>query len=79
LREYVGELQALGVEPANGPEGVVDFPSVLDGHKISLCWKIGEPEVMYWHDPDAGCAQRRPLTVGSVAGGLDDFNNDLSA
>ena len=51
------ELKALGVEPANGPEGMVDFPSVLDGRKVALCWKLGEPEVIYWHDPEAGCAK----------------------
>jgi hypothetical protein len=80
LRDYLAELQALGVEAANGPEGMVDFPAVLDGRKVSLCWKLGEPEVIYWHDPEAGCAQRRLLTVGSVAeGGMGDFNGDLSA
>jgi hypothetical protein len=80
LRDYLAELKALGVEAANGPEGMVDFPAVLEGRKVALCWKLGEPEVMYWHDPEAGCAQRRHLTVGSVAeGGVDDFNGDLSA
>jgi hypothetical protein len=80
LREYLGELKALGVEPANGPEGLVDFPAILDGRKVALCWKLGEPEVNYWHEAEAGCAQRRPLTVGSIAdGGADDFNGDLSA
>lgn len=80
LRDYLRELAALGVEPANGPDGLVDFPSVLDGRKVALCWKLGEPEVTYWHDRDAGCSQRRPLTVGSVAdSGTSDFNGDLSA
>jgi hypothetical protein len=80
LKEYIVELQALGVEPANGPEGMVDFPTVLDGRKIALCWKLGEPEVIHWHESEAGCAQRRPLTVGSVAeGGMEDFHGDMSA
>jgi hypothetical protein len=80
LKEYLDELKALGVEPANGPEGLVDFPAVLDGRKVALCWKLGEPEVCYYHAPEAGCAQRRPLTVGSIAeGGMADFNGDLSA
>jgi hypothetical protein len=80
LREYLVELKALGVEPANGPDGIVDFPSILDGQRISLCWKLGEPEVIYWHDPEAGCAQRRRLTVGSIAeDSVNEFNGDLSA
>jgi hypothetical protein len=80
LVDYLAELKALGVDPANGPEGMVDFPSILDGRKIALCWKIGEPEVSYWHEADVGCAHRRPLMAGSLAdGSLDDFSGDLSA
>jgi hypothetical protein len=80
LHDYLEELKALGVEPANGPEGLVDFPAVLDGHKVALCWKLGEPEVCYYHAPEAGCAQRRRLAVTSVAdGGSAEFNGDLSA
>jgi hypothetical protein len=69
LQEYVDELRQLGVEPKNGPEGLVDFPAVLDGRPVYLCWKIGEPEVLHWHDLDAGFRGRQPLTAGSAAGG----------
>jgi hypothetical protein len=61
VREYVGELQALGVEPKGGAEGLVDFPAVLDGRKVYLCWKLGESRVLYWHDLDAGYMGRQPL------------------
>ena len=61
LREYVDELRALGIEPTNGSEGLVDFPALVDGRKVFLCWKLGEPEVRYWHEPDAGYRQRHPL------------------
>ena len=73
LQEYVEELRALGVEPKNGPEGLVDFPSRMDGRTVYLCWRLGEPEVMYWHDIEAGFRGRQPLTAGSVAdpGDLD--------
>jgi hypothetical protein len=66
LREYVEELRALGVEPAHGPEGIVIFPSVLDGRRVCLSWKLGEPEVLYWHERDAGYRQRRPLAAEGV-------------
>ncbi len=64
LREYVDELRELGIEPANGSEGLVDFPALVDGRKVFLCWKLGEPEVRYWHEPDAGYRQRHPLPCG---------------
>ena len=67
LREYVQELWDLGVEPTSGPEGLVDFPAVVDGRKVYLCWKLGEPEVLYWHEMDAGFRERQPLTESSLA------------
>jgi hypothetical protein len=61
LREYVRELQELGVEPKNGPEGLVDFRCVMDGRVVYLCWKYGEPEIRFWHELDAGFAGRQKL------------------
>ena len=72
LQEYVEELRQLGVEPKNGPEGLVDFPCEMDGRLVWLCWKVGEPEVLYWHEIEAGFAGRQPLVAGSVAEGAMD-------
>jgi hypothetical protein len=69
LQEYAEELQELGVDPKNFPEGLVDFPAVMDGRAVYLCWKLGEPEVLHWHDKDAGFPGRQPLTAGNVAAG----------
>ncbi|HVA46345.1 MAG TPA: DUF2203 domain-containing protein [Pirellulales bacterium] len=68
LQGYVEELRELGVEPKNGPEGLIDFPAVMDGRPVYLCWKLGEPEVLHWHDLDAGFRGRQPLTADSAAG-----------
>ena len=35
------------------------------GKPVYLCWKLGEPEVLFWHDLDAGFRGRQPLTAGS--------------
>jgi hypothetical protein len=77
LEEYVEELQSLGVEAKGAVDGLVDFPAVLDGRQVYLCWKLGEPEVLYWHDVDAGFAGRQPLTVGASAD--DGLSGDSSA
>lgn len=79
LQGYVDELRELGVEPKGAVEGLVDFPCVMDGKIALLCWKLGEPEVLYWHDLDSGFSGRQPLTVGSVSGGFgqdDESYND---
>ena len=79
LQGYVDELRELGVEPKGAVEGLVDFPCKLDGRIVLLCWKLGEPEVLFWHDLDAGFRGRQPLTAGSVSGGYgqdDESYND---
>jgi hypothetical protein len=60
LRNYVEELHRLGVE-FKGTDGLCDFYSIMDGREVFLCWRLGEPEVLYWHDLDAGFAGRQPL------------------
>lgn len=42
-------------------QGLVDFPAEVDGTEAYLCWRLGEPEVAYWHPRDTGFAGRRPL------------------
>ncbi len=63
LREYVDELRQLGIEPKSAVDGVVDFPAKLDGRDVYLCWKLGEAEVLHWHELKGGFQQRRPLTA----------------
>jgi hypothetical protein len=60
LRSYLDELKKLGVE-FKGPDGLCDFYSIMDGREVFLCWRLGEPQVMFWHDLDAGFAGRQPL------------------
>jgi len=69
LDGYRHELNELGVIPRNGPDGLVDFPAILDGRPAYLCWKLGESEVLFWHDVDDGYAERQRLTAGSISDG----------
>jgi hypothetical protein len=71
VQEYVRELDELGVETKGAIEGLVDFPCRMDGRLVYLCWKLGEPEVQYWHDLDAGFRGRQRLTAGAASAGDD--------
>ncbi len=62
LNAYLEELRGLGVE-FKGPDGLCDFYSRMDGRDVFLCWRLGEPEVLYWHDLDAGYSGRQLLTA----------------
>lgn len=75
LREYVDELRQLGVECKDPGRGLIDFPAEIDGRVVYLCWKLGDPEVLFYHELDAGFAGRQPLTADSVAeGGESEFD-----
>jgi len=67
LQEYVEELRALGVEPKSGPEGLIDFPSMMDDRLVFLCWKLGEGELMFWHELEAGYRGRQSLVAGTLS------------
>ena len=57
-----GELEAMDIQLKDRRLGLVDFPTELDGRRVLLCWRLGEPAVQYWHDEDAGYAGRQPLS-----------------
>jgi hypothetical protein len=67
LREYADELTTLGVKPKSAIEGLVDFPAMMDGRMVYLCWQLGEPEVLFWHEAGAGYAGRRRLPTARLA------------
>jgi hypothetical protein len=72
VEEYVLELQSLGVEAKGAVDGLVDFPAMVDGRMVYLCWKLGEPEIVHWHEVDAGFAGRQPLAALAAAVGGDE-------
>jgi len=67
VQGYLGELAALGVQCKSLEDGLIDFPGEIDGEPALLCWKHGEPDVAWWHAPEAGFAGRRPIAPVEVA------------
>jgi hypothetical protein len=61
LQRTLGELQAMEVVLRDLERGLVDFPALLAGREVYLCWEAGESEIGYWHDIDAGYGGRQPL------------------
>jgi hypothetical protein len=65
LLSYIAELKNLGVELKSDETGLCDFRSIRDGREVYLCWRLGEPELMFWHELDAGFNGRRRLESSS--------------
>ncbi|MDT8435575.1 MAG: DUF2203 family protein [Gemmatimonadota bacterium] len=66
LEELLSELAGLGCR-AHGGDGGVDFPAVLDGEPVLLCWRPGEADVRWWHARGAGPRDRVPLPASALA------------
>jgi len=55
------QLEELDVVVRDLERGLIDFPSLLGGEEVYLCWLVDEAEISFWHAPTAGFAGRRPL------------------
>jgi hypothetical protein len=56
------QLERLDIVVRDLERGLVDFPAVIDGREVYLCWLLDEPQVTHWHGVESGFAGRRPLT-----------------
>ena len=48
--------------------GLLDFPAIVDNQEVYLCWKLGEPELLHWHELEAGFRGRQSLCAESAVG-----------
>ena len=54
-------LERLDIVVRDLERGLVDFPSMIDGREVYLCWLLDEPAVGHWHGIESGFAGRKPL------------------
>lgn len=61
MERTVRQIDAWGVTLRDIGTGLVDFPALASGRPIWLCWKLGEDEIAFWHELEAGIAGRKSL------------------
>jgi len=61
LQHVVGEFQSRGIIIKDPERGLIDFPSIVGGKEVFLCWENGESDVEFWHDLETGYGGREPL------------------
>jgi hypothetical protein len=57
----VARIDELGIALRDIPTGLVDFPALVNGKQVWLCWRRDEDAIHFWHDLDSGFGGRRPL------------------
>lgn len=68
LEDTVREIAASGAQVKDLELGLLDFPCLLHGRLVLLCWKLGEEGIQHWHDTQEGFAHRKPLDSSLGAG-----------
>jgi hypothetical protein len=61
VRRLLETIEQSGIVLRDIDRGLVDFPALLEDREVYLCWELGEEDVGYWHDLDAGYGGREPL------------------
>jgi hypothetical protein len=64
LSAIAQDLEAIGCVLRDVDAGLVDFPArVRGGRTVFLCWRLGEPQIAFWHGTNEGFAGRKPLAA----------------
>jgi hypothetical protein len=61
VNSLIERVQEMACELKDIEQGLIDFRTEREGREVYLCWKLGEPDIRWWHELDAGFAGRRPL------------------
>jgi len=61
IEDFMLELEEIGCffKDWNFQIGLVDFPAMIEGKEVFLCWRSDEDDIMYYHGMDDGFAGRK--------------------
>lgn len=61
IEDFMKELEEIGCyfKDWNFQIGLVDFPSIINGQEVFLCWRSDEEDILYYHEVDTGFAGRK--------------------
>ena len=62
MQAGVARLVEMDITLRDIATGLIDFPALVSGRPIWLCWRLGERDVAHWHAHDEGFDTRRPLS-----------------
>jgi len=57
----MGEFQQREIQIKDLERGLLDFPAIIGGREVFLCWESDEEDVEFWHDLESGFGGRERL------------------
>ena len=61
LKTELEHLAERGILLRDPEIGLIDFPAERGGRRVFLCWRLGEDQVAWYHEANAGFGSRKPL------------------
>jgi len=61
LKDTLEKIHQRGCLVKDLDIGLIDFPTLLNGEEVYLCWKLGESAIQFWHGVHEGFRGRKPI------------------
>jgi hypothetical protein len=61
LQRVLREFEQRQIQIKELDRGLIDFPAIIGGKEVFLCWEQDETDIEFWHDLDTGYAGREKL------------------
>ena len=61
LKRQMQYFEKSGIEVKDIATGLVDFPSLMNGRVVFLCWRMDEASITHWHELETGFTGRQPI------------------
>jgi len=61
LKSTIEQIAHTGCQLKDLDTGLIDFPTIYRDREVYLCWRLGEPDIKFWHHIEDGFRGRRPI------------------
>ncbi|MGA2246983.1 MAG: DUF2203 domain-containing protein [Verrucomicrobiota bacterium] len=61
MQGILAEFQQRQIFVKDVSRGLVDFPAIIGGKEVFLCWESDEEDIEFWHDLETGYGGREKL------------------
>ena len=61
VQALLQEFKKREIQIKDLERGLVDFPALIGGREVFLCWEQDEEDIEFWHDLESGFAGRERI------------------
>ena len=61
IETIIDKIQSHGGKIKDIDQGLIDFPGIVNGREVWLCWQMGESAITHFHDFGKGFSDRKEI------------------